>query len=376
MSSLTIRRCTINNKTGKTMYDGFVEEAEALGDTSLAAHEFDRTFFRAEPDYKGNIYYEKSDGTPFMASFIAEIGSDAQGTWLAAYPKKTPPLYKLPFTDVTSKSHRQILALRCPTEAPPELRKAFRNGAAVIDGVRGADETQEAARGETFEVTEAVLYEQHEGDPTDNIVVLARLHPTFEVPQGSNNSSAPRTPRRRITKVDSTPTDTSDDPGDVDMEGSQVAERKVGDTYPPSMLPEVQGPFYALDKARLFQRDYRDVDNSLIAPHELTAKLTEGTLVLVMISFATYVITDQKSERGEPKPDKKIYHVQVDKLRILDPGNGEPSTPPAPKMPERRFSPATPSRKRARDDAADAAFDSFGTKSSSPSPPKKSRRRP
>ncbi|KAJ7501305.1 hypothetical protein B0H11DRAFT_2224657 [Mycena galericulata] len=181
-----------------TMYDGFVEEAEALGDTSLAAHEIDRTFFRTEPDYKGNIYYEKSDGTPFMASFVAEIGSDAQGTWLAAYPKKTPPFYKL-------------ATIYGP---PPELRKAFRNGAAVVDGVRGVDEAQEAARGETFEVTEAILYEQREGDPTDNIVVLARLHPTFEVPQGSNNSSAPRTPRRRITKVDSTPTDASDDPGD------------------------------------------------------------------------------------------------------------------------------------------------------------------
>ncbi|KAJ6605033.1 hypothetical protein B0H10DRAFT_2229244 [Mycena sp. CBHHK59/15] len=302
MNSLTVRRCTVNNKTGKTMYNGFVEEAEALGDTSLAAHEIDRTFFRAEPGYKGNIYYEKSDGTPFMASFIAEIGSDAQGTWLAAYPKKTPPFYKLASILIIF-SYAQltnfILALRCPTGAPPELRKGFRNGAAVIDGVRGADETQEAARGETFEVTESVLYEQREGDPADNIVVLVRLHPTFEVPQGSNNSLAPRTPRRRITKVDSTPTDASDDPGDVDMEGSQVTERKVGDTYPPIMLPKVQGPFYALDKARLFQRDYRDVDNSLIAPNELTAKLTEGTLVLVMISF------DQKSERGDPKPDKK-----------------------------------------------------------------------
>ncbi|KAJ6572958.1 hypothetical protein B0H10DRAFT_1964285 [Mycena sp. CBHHK59/15] len=146
------------------------------------------------------------------------------------------------------------------------------------------------------------------------------------------------------------------------------------------MLPEVQGPFYALDKARLFQRDYRDVDNSLIAPNELTAKLTEGTLVLVMISFATYVITDQKSERGiQSRTRRRIYHVHVDKLRILDPGNGEPSTPSVPTMPERRFPPSTPSRRRARDDAADAAFDSFGTKSSSPSsspsPPKKTRRR-
>ncbi|KAJ7690511.1 hypothetical protein B0H17DRAFT_1201636 [Mycena rosella] len=194
MSSLTVRRCTVNNKTGKTMYDGFVEEAEALGDTCLAAHEIDRTFFRTEPDYKGHL-----------------VGSLSQ---------EDPS----PFTDATSKSYRQILALRCPTGAPPELRKAFRNGAAVVDGVRGADETQEAARSETFEVTEAVVYEEREGDPADNIVVLVRLHPTFEVPQGSNNLSAPRTPRRRITKVDSTSTDASDAPGDVDMGSSQATD--------------------------------------------------------------------------------------------------------------------------------------------------------
>ncbi|KAJ7830105.1 hypothetical protein B0H14DRAFT_3716035 [Mycena olivaceomarginata] len=220
-------------------------------------------------------------------------------------------------------------------------------------------------------------YEEREGDPADNIVVLVWLHPTFEVPQGSNNPSAPRTPRRRITKVDSTSTDASDVPGDVDMVSSQAtaAERKFGDTYPSSMLPEVQGPCYALDKARLFQRDYRDVDNSLIVPWELTTKLVEGTLVLVMVSFITYVITDQKSERGiQSRTRRRVYHVQVDKLRILDPGNGEPSTPPVPALPERRFSPSTPSKRRPRDDAADAAFDSFGTKLSSPSPNKKSRR--
>ncbi|KAJ7787087.1 hypothetical protein B0H14DRAFT_3893309 [Mycena olivaceomarginata] len=224
-----------------------------------------------------------------MASFVAEIGSDVQGTRLTAYPKETPPSYRL--ANATSKSYQQILALRCPTGAPPELRKAFRNGAAVVDGVRGAGRDP-GGRPATFEVTEAVVYEEREGDPADNIVVLVRLHPTFEVPQGSNNPSAPRTPRRRITKVDSTSTDASDVPGDVDMVSSQAtaAERK----------------------ARLFQRDYRDVDNSLIAPWELTTKLVEGTLVLV-------------------------YHVQVDKLRILDPGNGEPSTPPVPALPERRF---------------------------------------
>jgi hypothetical protein len=77
------------------MYDGFVDELEALGDTSLSVNRLDSTFFRSEPDGMGNIHFQKSDGTPFSAHFIAEIGSEAQGTWLAAYPKKTPPAFKL-----------------------------------------------------------------------------------------------------------------------------------------------------------------------------------------------------------------------------------------------------------------------------------------
>ncbi|KAJ7791030.1 hypothetical protein B0H14DRAFT_3161100 [Mycena olivaceomarginata] len=253
-------------------------------------------------------------------------------SWPASWPRSDPTFKGLgwrliPRRPLRPIDYRSRTQLRNPISrfSPFVVLLAFRNGAAVVDGVRGADETLEAARG--------------------------------EVPQGSNNPSAPRTPRRRITKVDSTSTDASDVPGDVDMVlRAHRPPRKVGDTYPSSMLPEVQGPFYALDKARLFQRDYRDADNSLIAPWELTRKLVEGTLVLVMVSFVTYV-----------------YHVQVDKLRILDPGNGEPSTPPVPVLPEHRFSPSTPSKRRPRDDATDAAFDSFGTKLSSPSPNKKSR---
>ncbi|KAJ7704122.1 hypothetical protein B0H17DRAFT_1127126 [Mycena rosella] len=131
------------------------------------------------------------------------------------------------------------------------------------------------------------------------------------------------------------------------------------------------GPYFVHDKAQLVQRDYRDSDGSLIAPHELYNKLTEGTLIFVTVLLATYIITDQKAENGAPRPDKKIYHILVDQLKILDHGDGEPWNPPVPAMPERRYcSPATP--KRARDEAADAAFNNFGSRAS-PSPAKKSK---
>ncbi|KAJ7883601.1 hypothetical protein B0H13DRAFT_1890305 [Mycena leptocephala] len=107
MSSIHLRRCTADRKNGRTMYDAVVEEALALGDTNLCEHEIDRTFFRTKPDYKGN-----------------------------------------PFNDVTSRSHRMVLALRCPTAAPEALRTMFRNGVAVCDSIRAADEKVEESKGQ------------------------------------------------------------------------------------------------------------------------------------------------------------------------------------------------------------------------------------
>ncbi|KAJ6612629.1 hypothetical protein B0H10DRAFT_2192374 [Mycena sp. CBHHK59/15] len=376
MSSITLRRCTVDRKTGKTMYDVLAEEAQALGDSNLGAHEIDSTFFRASPDPKGNIFYQKSDGTPFVASFIAEIGSEGRGTWMAAYYKKSPPAHKLAMTDASSKSHRMVLALRCPTGAPPEICSMFRNGLAACDTIRGGDEIHEADNNERFDVTEWINGE--EDARAEDMVLLVRLHPTYEVPYSSakqESSPSSRTPRKRISKVGpaANPDDLPHSMDEVDMAHSEPTERKIGDKYPPSKLSDHWGPYFAHEKAELVQRDYTDKEGKLIAPEELYATLTEGTLVLVMVSLATYVIRDQKTEKGVPLPDKKIYHVLVDRLKVLDRGDVQPWNPPVPEMPEARvYSPMTPQRK-ARDDATDTAFNAFGLKSS-PSPPKRARR--
>jgi hypothetical protein len=74
-----------------------------------------------------------------------------------------------------------------------------------------------------------------------------------------------------------------------------------------------------------------------------------------------------------PTNESQVYHVLVDRLKILDHGDGEAWNPPIPALPERPYySPATP--KRGRDVAADAAFDGFGSRSS-PSPSKRPKRK-
>ncbi|KAJ6574042.1 hypothetical protein B0H19DRAFT_1253801 [Mycena capillaripes] len=204
-----------------------------------------------------------------------------------------------------------VLGLRCPTDAPPELRMMFRNAVAACDGVRADDERLEAENKQV---------------------------PVPQVNSGNDSSPAARTPRRRITRVSSATDFPASDGTDVVMDSTRVSngERQIGDKYPPNSLPDHRGPCFAHEKAQLIQRDYRDSDGSLIAPHELYGKLIEGTLVLV-----------KTTENGAPKPDRKVYHILVDQLKILDHGDGEPWNPPIPSLPERRYySPMTPKRHR------------------------------
>ncbi|KAJ7215977.1 hypothetical protein GGX14DRAFT_391644 [Mycena pura] len=113
-----------------------------------------------------------------------------------------------------------------------------------------------------------------------------------------DSATPPRTPRTRISKVDpdgKSPEvpDEMTDPGVVlpELVGSyntiSLFQFQPGDKYPPDKLSDHRGPYFAHNKAELVRRDYTDKDGKLIAPEELYATLTEGTLVLV-VSLATY----------------------------------------------------------------------------------------
>ncbi|KAJ6554129.1 hypothetical protein B0H10DRAFT_2241585 [Mycena sp. CBHHK59/15] len=152
-----------------------------------------------------------------------------------------------------------------------------------------------------FDVTEWIFCA--EDAPDEDAVLLLRLYPTYEVPYSNSKDSSPspRSPRKRFTKVSST-AELDQLPDDIvpdkDIPGPEISKRRVGDKYPPRKLSDHRGPYFAHDKPELTQRDYTDKDGKLIAPEEPYTTLTEGTLVLVMLSLATYVITDQKSDKG------------------------------------------------------------------------------
>ncbi|KAJ7865818.1 hypothetical protein B0H13DRAFT_1898378 [Mycena leptocephala] len=90
-------------------------------------------------------------------------------------------------------------------------------------------------------------------------------------------------------------------------------------------------------ESKVVQRDYRDTDGDLIAPHEHYEKLTEGTLFSAQITLHTNIFNGKS---GYPRKRSlffyhciQMYHINVDRLLIHDKGYGEPSAPDVPFMP-------------------------------------------
>ncbi|KAJ7812198.1 hypothetical protein B0H14DRAFT_2605916 [Mycena olivaceomarginata] len=302
MSSITLRRRVVDRDTNKTNVRPGPRRCGALGDTILSKHEIDKTFFRVKPEFKGNIYYKNLAGSPSGLTSSPRLGPSNRALGRLLIPKTyLRHINSQPFTDDRVKSLRMILVLRCPTGAPESSRSSFATELLYWTASVPPTEVSEAERSQRFEITESTFCENGEGDLTDNIIMLLHLQQTFE----SNAEES----LKWMNRQSHLPTI----PAMLTWRILQLENVKLATYTPARMLPEVEGPLFALDKAQLRQHDYRDADGNLIAAHE-------------------------------------IYHVLADKLRVPDHGDGELFVPTVPPMPERR-EPRTPA-KRARDDAA------------------------
>ncbi|KAJ6485267.1 hypothetical protein DFH09DRAFT_1339789 [Mycena vulgaris] len=351
-------RATASNTT---IYDQVVATLKTMT-SSLATQTFGETFSRKfDDDGKFGKYYSGSH--KFTANIVAEVGSEAEGTWLAAYSKKWPA-NKLPLSD-SSTPQRMLIAARCPTGATPELQDIYGDFLAAADYVREQDALEEEASGKHFNKVVEWL-SRADGHPTEPAdIMLLRLPPTYEKPRNvqQNVDASPSKGRARNKKSNA-------QADNVEMETAApsapaVHDRKIGDTYAPDMLPDHRGPYFAHEAAKLIQRDFRDENDNLIAPHELYSKLTEGTLFGAQISFETFVF-------HESNFSSKIYHIYVERLHIIDKGDGKAWSPPIPSLPS-ATTPSTP-KKRTRDLEADNAVDNAFNSFKSISPPKKKSR--
>ncbi|KAJ7828156.1 hypothetical protein B0H14DRAFT_3466534 [Mycena olivaceomarginata] len=337
LQELILRR-TLADENGLTIFDRYTDALEKMGNANLGANDFQKTFERVTDEKGKFVYITKPGGTEFCANIIAEVGSASQGTWMPAYPKKNPPPNWCPFGD-EHNPHRMVIAARCPTGATLKMEDAHKEFLACLDGTRDIDEGVEKEKGQEFHLFEWTSREENDKKKPADLILL-RLKPTYDKPYPNRA----RSPARRVRNSRSTSPGGGDN--DVEMAGDDraataIAARKVGDTYLPDMLPDHKGEYFAHEKAKLVQP-------------------TEGTLFSVQVSLSMYVM---KAPMGTKLKDSKIYHVNVEKLTILDPGYGAAWRPAIPTLPTN--APATPKSKRVqdRDTAVDSAFDDLSLRS-------------
>ncbi|KAJ6538150.1 hypothetical protein B0H10DRAFT_1971707 [Mycena sp. CBHHK59/15] len=129
------------------------------------------------------------------------------------------------------------------------------------------------------------------------------------------------------------------------FEGTGESSRESYDIYPTHIL--YVSPFALFSKRRLAVADLFELKNVL----------TEGTFFSAQVTMHTYIFYGN----GIPS---KVYHLYVDKLRVLDKGYGAAWQIPIPSFPVAGPSgPSTPSpkKRKERDDTADDAFEAFDT---------------
>jgi hypothetical protein len=73
------------------------------------------------------------------------------------------------------------------------------------------------------------------------------------------------------------------------------------------MLPDHKGSYFSHEKSRLVQRQIKDENGNLIAPHELYGNLTEGTPFSAQVSMSTYINKDHNPRFMDSKVSLRIY---------------------------------------------------------------------
>ncbi|KAF7375547.1 hypothetical protein MSAN_00442900 [Mycena sanguinolenta] len=352
--TLTSRRNSPRTDGVPSIYAACVQVLNNLGDHSLARHEFNRTFTRTtehdeNQDKSFMSYVNLKNDKIFTAHLIAEVAPEAAGTWVGGYQKNALP-QNLPLSD-SSNAHRMVIAARCPTGAPTELEEAFKGCIGAVEEIYFQDKDEDDAGPIKFKVTPWACRADGNNQMAFDTLVL-KLEPTYERRSRKTVDASASRPKNRES--------TSAPPNDTQME-APAAERKIGDTYEPDMLSEHRGPYFAHSSdIKLVQRDHRTADDRLIAPYEFHKELTEGTLFSAQITLHTYIF------RSNPTSNK-VYHIYVEKLKVLDHGYGAPWKIPIPSLPS--AGPSSPKKRKGadRDDTANDAFEAF----SSISPKKK-----
>ncbi|KAJ3850139.1 hypothetical protein EV368DRAFT_66849 [Lentinula lateritia] len=313
------------------IYDCLVNTFSSMGSSAIANADVNNTFFRYIPNgLKSDCqYYHDSECAEYSGNLFGEILGQAHGTFVGARGNHYPgPNASKPNQITDNTKTRCSIVLGCPSFAPVHLKDIWHNQLCTFIDIYKS-EADSVNMANVKEIVKPIS----PGQDADAITLTGGL--MYTIPKRKNllkervsSDSQPAVARsfkkRPLTGQDMQTARIDSNLGTRHNDVSKgvqpdppvwPSDREIypGAEYDHRLMPDFGGQLFALNRAKLVQPDWRDVNGNLITPWSNHTSLRPGTLVVANISIRTFIVRSNNSRN----PDRKVYQALINHLQVV-----------------------------------------------------------
>ncbi|KAJ8518863.1 hypothetical protein ONZ45_g4092 [Pleurotus djamor] len=241
------------------------------------------------------IAFIRGNGSLAIFTCFGEIASPEEGTVLTAKGNHFSGPAGESFKYLTDESKcKNILVLRRPSLAPSAVHHYFGEQISLLEKLMSVTTKVEDEQWRTYKWIRATSGDR---DDTPNSIIVSTPRIYMPPPEGASSRTYKDS---NIEMEDATMSSQNDK--------TPWSDVREGAVYDPVCLSDYGGPYFQLQKNKVAQQSFYDINNKLIPPWETYEKLRTGTLVVVNVALSCYISQREK---------RKFYTIKLQKLRVL-----------------------------------------------------------
>ncbi|KAF8054267.1 hypothetical protein FPV67DRAFT_1682683 [Lyophyllum atratum] len=300
------------------VFDDISTGFTSMGHRALANAEYNIDIRRKIEGWSGGYsYLDLRSSEEYKAVLFGQVMAASAGTLLSAkgnhYAGRPGDIF-LPIGD--DSKCKDVIVIGCPTLATPIVEDLFMNQkmgklpATLLFEAMADRWTQSGV------VKEWVRNKKGNNSTVKDLISL-HLGPKYANPGTGAEDASKRVKKRELrtaekaVKKGGAGAKTHVGLVSSGMEGPVVT---AGAFYEPRLLPDYGGAYFNLVQNKLRQQDVRDPDDQLIPPWEMHTALRPGTLIMAECTLNAFHIKDKRGDG----PDRRIYQVNAQSIRVLD----------------------------------------------------------
>ncbi|EDR01886.1 uncharacterized protein LACBIDRAFT_332879 [Laccaria bicolor S238N-H82] len=302
------------------IYESLLENLTTSGTGFLSSCECNTDFFHKTT---WGADYQTSTGAEFRFNIFGEIQPESLGTKQGALGdfyigSQSNPMY------ITKDSKiKNRFALGVPSNCPTKLSRLYDNQLVALNEVVEFERKQDLEEKKDYVVKEWITASKMDG-PGDIITITSPYK--YKSPEESEKRVPTiRRVMKRLRDVDVLDIDSHTDASPTESEGatsshitSTYPEPKVGQLYPPTVLPDYKGKLFRNQECMLVQHEILDIDRKLIPPWDQYSALRTGTLIMATASLHCFTMKIRDVKGNPTGKERKIYQINFHRLLVID----------------------------------------------------------